>query len=179
MVATREEEVASKSIIINQNGEYDLVFRLRLYIVKNGIALVNIESVRYAGATSGNIMEMSYADGVATLHGQYSSGDGANWRTNTVEAIDVTPYESMVLKINSANKKVGGWAGIANLPTYGNNPTYAARTDQIVISTPQDFTVDLSNNVGNLYLGYFGFVGSTMGNMNINFTDWYLIPEEN
>lgn len=174
VTATLGTQTSSGTIIIDTADEYDVELSYNFYIVKNGIALVNIEVERYAGASSGNTATLTYADGVATLYLHYSSGNGANWRTNTKAAIDVTDYSTMVLKINSANKAYGRWGTFANIPTYGNNITPTAETMQTAISEPTIFTVDISNISGNQYMGYWVFVGSSMGTENILFTDWYL-----
>ena len=174
VTATLSGNIASNTIIIDTADEYDVELSYNFYIVKNGIALVDIEVARYAGASSGNTATLTYADGVATLYLHYSSGNGANWRANTKAAIDVTDYSTMVLKINSANKAYGRWGTFANIPTYGNNITSTAETMQTAISEPTIFTVDISNISGNQYMGYWVFVGSPMGTENILFTDWYL-----
>lgn len=123
VTAVRGSETKSKSIIIDQPDQYDLVFRFRFYLVQNGVILASYTksggSFAKSGSnnyalfdSNGNYAVVAYTKLNVTGYSTYnivvpSSPAGKSWMNSTTPSAPLIGIGVSAPTINSSNAVMG------------------------------------------------------------------------
>lgn len=173
VTATLGTKIASATVLISENAEYDIELSYGFYLYNNG----NQYTAVTGGWSYAEFLDAGYYS-VGNLNTAYNgttcylsaSGPQKQISAVTVNKIDVTNYNSLRIEVSNYTFVDTGYRNLSLVSSRGGVSSPAA---QVQISSTGIYAVDISTITGSYYIGLYLNSG-TSGDCYIGFTRLFL-----